>query len=381
MTTVFTVTPSPVKPNVPLWLTGHQCPRIEYNPTSEYKLKKGEKTGWGVVCQFTSRSQKEMNAIYVGGLEDRHAEGYGEWHSEEERMSYHGGWKDNVASGFGIYCDSWTENWPDGWVKFIPDDSDSPARITYEGGFKDGYFHGYGELKFKDKSKFEGSWREGRRVGYGKYIKDNGMIIEFQIEGVEAKKEEPKKEDKKPDNPQPQVILVQQAPPPPPQPQPQLFQPVVYQQPPTPQPQPQIQVHQPHEHTANAGIQVAWGHGQGSPPQQTAQPTYYYQPAPQQGQPIEIPVRVSTPQPIPVQYSYGPQPPRPLTPVPQPGREGSQGYIWAMPPGSGSPGNPPYPAGNNPVPYPDTPAVQLSSSPPQGSPPNTTGGTGYLAHM
>jgi hypothetical protein len=373
-TTTVTFTPSPVKPNVPLWLTGHQCPRVEYNPTSEYKLKKGEKTGWGVVCQFTSRSQKEMNAIYVGGLEDRHAEGYGEWHSEEEKMSYHGGWKDNLASGWGRYCDSWTENWPDGWVKFIPDDADSVLRYTYEGGFKDGYFHGYGELTFRDKSKFEGSWREGRRVGYGKFTKDNGTIIEFQLEGAEKppKKAEPNKDKPKPE-PQPQVIYVQQ------QPQPQLFQPVVYQQPPTPQPQPQIQVHQPHEHTANAGVQLQWGHGQGSPPQQQAQPTYYYQPVPQQGQPIEIPARIHTPQPIPVQYSFGPQPPRPLTPVAQPGREGSQGYLWAMPPGQspgqgGTPGNPPYPTD---VPQ---PTVQLGGSP-QGSPPNTTVGPGYLAHM
>jgi hypothetical protein len=325
--------PQAIKPNVPLWLTGHQCPRIQYNPTSQYKLKKGENTGWGVVCQYTSRSQKEMNAIYVGGLEERHASGFGEWHSEEERLSYEGGWKDDQASGWGKYCDSWTENWPDGFVKFLSGDCEVTTKFTYEGGFKDGWFHGYGELRFHDGSKYEGTWREGRRVGYGKYIRKNGDLVEFQIEGAikikveeEKIKEKPKPEEPKlqpQPQPQPQVIYVQSQPQP--QPQPQLLQPVVLQSPPSIQVTPQGQ----HEHNANARISVDWGHGHANTAPQQGQTVYY---------PVDIPHRTSTPQPSPP-YAYT----RPYTP--QPEIPSQPAYMWRAPShtSSGLPGSPPYP--------------------------------------
>jgi len=342
ITTTFTThAPQAIKPNVPLWLTGHQCPRIQYNPTSEYKLKKGEKTGWGVICQYTSRSQKEMNAIYVGGLEERHAQGHGEWHSEDERLSYHGGWKDDQAYGWGRFSDSWTTDWPDSYARFLPGDSDIHAKITYEGGFKDGWFHGYGEMRFNDGSKYEGTWKEGRRVGYGRYIRKNGDILEFQVESsikvkVEEKKEkkeknkkEDKKEEKKPEQPKPepnpQVIYVQpQALPPP-----QVLQPLVVQQPPT------IQVSNPHEHQANAGIQVNWGHGHTQSPQPQPQPqTVYY--------PVDVPNHTTTPQPSPP-YAYT-VPVRPFTP--QGDRPtGGPAYMWRAPSHTspGLPGSPPYP--------------------------------------
>jgi hypothetical protein len=338
-TTSVTVTPVPVKPDVPLWLTGHQCPRIEYNPTSEYKFKKGEKTGWGVICQFTSRSQKEMNAIYVGGLEERQAEGYGEWHSEEEKIAYHGGWKNNVANGYGKYTDAWTQDWPDSWARFLPGDAESTARHSYEGGFHNGYFHGFGKLTFKDRSVYEGSWKEGRRWGYGTYTRDNGQVVEFSIDGPkkpDSKKDEKKHDDKKPE--QPQVIFLQQ---PPPQQQPQQFYQPVIAQPVIPAPV--LQVSQPHEHTANAGVQFSWGHGP-SPPQTMTQPQIVYQ--------TEVPGRPITPQPIPVQYTYG-SPPRPLTPQPH---RNSQSYLVTVPtnPQPGIPGSPPYP---------DIEPITLSGSP------------------
>jgi len=358
----FTITPGPAKPNVPVWLTGQQCPRIEYNPTSEYKFKKGDKTGWGVICQYTSRSQKEMNAIYVGGLEDRRADGYGEWHSEDEKISYHGGWKDNVANGYGKYCDAWAVDWPDSWARYLPGESETEARHTYEGGFKDGMFHGYGVLSFRDKSKYEGTWKEGRRWGYGKYIKDDGTVIEFQIEGaVKPAKKDDKKDDKKKDenkdkkdeNP-PQVIVVQPQ-------QPQYVQPVVLPGQPVlqvPQPQPQG-----HDHQAN--VTISWGHGHGSPPQTTAtpqpQPTYIYQPVTVNEQPVAIPVRPTTPTPIPVQFTYG-SPPRPVTP--QPPRQGSLVYAVPLTPQpQPTPGSPPYP---------DIQPLNLGGSP---------GNTQYFPHM
>ena len=383
-TTTVTVTPTPIKPDVPLWLTGHQCPRIEYNPTSEYKFKKGEKTGWGVICQFTSRSQKEMNAIYVGGLEERRAEGYGEWHSEDEKIAYHGGWKDNVANGYGKFTDSWTQDWPDSWARFLPGDAESTAKYSYEGGFLNGYFHGYGELTFKDKSKYEGSWKEGRRWGYGKYTRDNGQIVEFSIEAIK-KPDPPKKDDKKDKKDEKkteekitetktQVIFLQQPQQQPQQPvyqqpiyqQPQqqtVYQPVVAQpviaqpviaQPVIPQPvipQPVLQVTNPHEHSANAGVSFTWGHG--SPTQTATQPQIVYQP---------VEARPITPQPIPVQYTY---PPRPLTPQPH---RNSQSYLVTVPtnPQLGTPGSPPYP---------DIEPITLT-----GSPPNTSTNA-YFPHM
>jgi hypothetical protein len=286
-----------------------------------------------------------MNAIYVGGLDDRSAEGYGEWHSEEERMSYHGGWKSNVAHGYGRYTDSWTTDWPDSWARFLPGDAESTAKHTYDGGFKDGFFHGYGILTFKDKSKYEGTWKEGRRWGYGIYTKDDGSVTVFQIEGAQAppkkddkkdEKKDDKKDDKKDNKPQiPQIIYVG-------------GQPQIVQQPVLPQPIIQVPPHNPHQHQAQAGIQVTWGHG--SPTQQATQPTYIYsQPT------IEVP--------IPPQYSVGEQE-RPLTP--QPSRTNSQPYV-VLPTvptlASGTPGSPPYP---------DVENVNLG-----GSPTNTA----YFPHM
>jgi hypothetical protein len=393
MNSTVTVTPSPIKPNVPLWLTGHQCPRIEYNPTSSYKLKIGDKTGYGVVCQYTSRSQKEMNAIYVGGLDDRRPSGYGEWHSEDERMSYHGGWKDNVASGYGRYSDSWTIDWPDSWARFLPGDSDVDAKVTYEGGFKEGLFHGHGELLFRDKSKYEGSWKEGRRWGYGKYTKDDGTVISFGGPKKEEKKEEAKDEKKhERKEPIPQFIYLQQpgqyypqvmgGPVPiavTPQPnehqanagisfnwghggpqqvvaQPQVGQPIVVTQP-------------PHEHQANAGVSVNWGHGNMQQPVQ--QQTYMVPGA------VDIVQRPTTP--IPVQYTYGPA--RPITPIPQHVRQGSQSYFVTVPtpgvpvqaPGPGSPGNPPYPTDG-------LAQITISNSPP-GSLNSSPSNTQFMPHM
>lgn len=394
--TTVTITPTPARPDhLPEWLKdGRQGPRIEYNPTSEYKLKKGEKTGWGVIVQFTSRSQKEMNAIYVGGLEERRAEGYGEWHSEDEKLSYHGGWKENVACGWGRYTDSWTENWPDGWVRFLAADATSEMFVQYEGGWKDGYFHGYGELTFRDTSKYEGTWKNGRRFGYGKYTRRSGEIIEWQIEGaikVESKKDKKKeKKDEKTENTQPaqpQVVIVQ----PPAAPVAPQYPQTVYV---GPDGKPILQAGAGSSHEAfaqgQANVQFTLGHAsQHQAGVQLQQPQgYYYQPV-QPGQPVlgtavELPPRITTPTPqyaqqhaatqpiemparpitpIPAQYA-----PRPVTPQP-PGRHPSQGFIWAppqpqIPPAPGSPGNPPYP--------PDVSDLNISGTQQmQGSPPNT----------
>jgi hypothetical protein len=366
MTTVTTTTITtsadgrPPQAPVPKWISGHQCPKVEYNPTSEYKLKKGEKTGYGVVCQYTTRAQRDMNAIYVGGLDERTPEGYGEWHSEEEGLSYHGGWKNGLASGYGKFTDSWTTDWPDSWARFLPGDAESTAKIGYIGGFKEGYFHGWGELTFKDKSRYEGSWKDGRRWGYGKYIKDDGFTVEFQPDGYV--KPEPKKEEKhdehKHDKPaSPQYIYVQPA-------QPQFIQPVIQA------PGPQIPQF-PNEHKAQAGVSLTWGHG--VQPPSPPQPGYLY--SGPQAQPqglVEIPFRPSTPQPIPVQFTVGGSS-RPTTP--QPGRHNSQPYPGqplASPP-AGGPGLP-YPPDVNSLSITET--VNISGSPP----PNPVGNP-FFGHM
>ena len=350
-TTVVTTTGATVQTSVPHWISGHQCLKIEYNPTSEYKLKRGEKTGYGVVCQYTTRAQRDMNAIYVGGLDERTPEGYGEWHSEEEGLSYHGGWKNGLASGYGKFTDSWTTDWPDSWARFLPGDAESTAKHTYSGGFKDGYFHGWGELTFRDKSRYEGSWKDGRRWGYGKYIKDDGTTVEFQPEGwkrPEPKKEEKdtKKDDKKPSSPQ--YIYVQPA-------QPQYVQPVIQ----VPGPQPA------HEHAANAGISLTWGHGnvQQPPPQ----PGLVYTMPPPQPPVVEIPGRPVTPQPIPLQYTIGGDASRPTTP--NPGAQAGQAYIISPLPTVPQPLTQNPVAGGAALPY-----------PPDVSPSKTTANP-YLSHM
>lgn len=375
-------------------------------PTSEYKLKKGDNTGWGVRVQYTSRSQKEVNAIYVGGYDDRQAQGYGEWHSQELDITYHGGWKDNFAEGYGMYCDSWTENWPNDWVKFLPTDAESDMYVKYEGGFKDGLFHGYGVMTFKDTSKFEGTFKEGRRFGYGQFTRRNGEVIEWQLEGAikvdvktEKEKEKPhkkkddKKEDQRPHTPQPQVIFVQSPPATAANPgQPQYVQPVVFG--PNGQPIFQASASSGHENLlqGSAGLQFSLGHESHHQGQvQVQQPQgYYYQPVqPVQatlGTAVELPPRIPSPQPQYIQ-SVAAQPtqaqpalemvPRPLTPLPvqyvpaRPvtpqgaapghGRTNSQGFIWAPPPQPQIP--PPYPVDN--------------AGTPQGSPSNTQ----YLSQM
>jgi hypothetical protein len=387
-TTVTTVTvkaSGAIVDNIPLLLhENRQGPRIEYLPTSEYKLKKGDNTGWGVRVQYTSRSQKEVNAIYVGGYDDRQAQGYGEWHSQESNISYHGGWKDNFAEGYGVYTDSWSENWPNDWVKFLPGDADSEMRVQYEGGFKNGYFHGYGVLTFKDTSKFEGTFKEGRRHGYGRYVRRNGEVVEWQIEGaikVDVKKEKEKnkkKDDEKPQNPQPnqpQVIVVQPTPAAAPSnaPGPQYV--LV-----GPNGQPVLQASAASAHESNihgsAGVNFSLGHQSQHQGQfQLQQPQgYYYQPVqggfgsavelpprapsphPQYVQPVlEMPPRPVTP--IPVQYL----PARPVTPqgTPGHGRTNSQGFIWAPPPQPQIP--PPYPLDGTDNPQPSPSSTQYLS--------------------
>jgi len=350
-TTTTTYTQAPLGPDphrpqdLPKELSGYQCLRIEYNPTSEYKLRKGEKTGWAVICAYTSRGQKEMNAIYVGGLEERKAQGYGEWHSEEERIAYHGGFKDNLAEGWGRYTDAWTEDWPEDWVRFLSD-SEAHFRVKYEGGFKNGYFHGHGVMIFRDKSRYEGTWREGRRWGYGKYTRDNGSFYEFPVEGalhVDVNKrtetvivDDPHRPSYTPlppiapaPAPQPQVIVVQQ---PAQQPPPQTY----VTSPPIPAPQP-MSVPMPHEQQVNASLAFQWGHGTvPSPPQTTTGPPGL---APYPA--VDIPARPTTPSAIPVQFTQ--YPPRPVTPG---SRHGSDAFVFAGGVATGgSPGALPYPDG------------------------------------
>jgi len=379
--TTVSVKPTPMEAGHIPWLLqeNRQGPRIEYLPTSEYKLKKGDNTGWGVRVQYTSRSQKEVNAIYVGGYDDRQAQGYGEWHSQEANITYHGGWKDNFAEGYGMYCDSWTENWPNDWVKFLPGDAESDMHVQYEGGFKNGYFHGYGVMKFKDTSKFEGTFKEGRRFGYGRYTRRDGQIVQWQLEG--ALRVDVKNEKTKPENPQPvqpQVIVVQPSSAPAPSAGTQYVQPGVVVGP-TGQ---LYQASASHGHESNihgqAGVQFSLGHQSQHQAQAQLQQQpqgYYYQPV--LGTAVELPQRITTPQP---QYVQVPQPlempPRPITPIPQQygrpvtpqgsppdhNRTNSQGFIWAPPPQPQIP--PPYP-------------VDPPSGSPQGSPSNTQ----YMSQM
>src|SRR5215471_12880204 len=152
----------------------HQGPYVHFNSTSAFKLEQGKETGWGALCRFSGCSREDVNAAYVGGLHEYNPEGQGQLYVHEERFSYFGGWHENQASGWGKWCDSSTEDWPEGVMHFK---TVTPVRKTmsYEGGFKEGYFHGYGELKWENGAYYKGSWNEGRRYGCGIYTEGNAQ--------------------------------------------------------------------------------------------------------------------------------------------------------------------------------------------------------------
>ena len=83
-----------------------QCPRIEYKPTSTYKLHRGDGNGSGVVCQFVNLGKLEVNAITLVSL----------WNVcrrvTEKGISYHRSWKNGVTFGEGRYLNLLTENRP-----------------------------------------------------------------------------------------------------------------------------------------------------------------------------------------------------------------------------------------------------------------------------
>lgn len=158
----------------PFELNGaHQCKYVRFNTSGEFKLTQGKETGWGALCRFNGDSDIDVNASYVGGLHEFNAEGHGQLHVQDEFFSYIGGWRDNLASGWGKWCDSWTEEWPDG-VMHYRTVTYVHKTMFYEGGFKDGYFHGYGELTWETGANYKGSWKEGRRDGCGVYTTADG---------------------------------------------------------------------------------------------------------------------------------------------------------------------------------------------------------------
>src|SRR5579862_3289316 len=94
--------------STPVELNGaHQGPYVHFQASSNYKLNEGNKTGWGVLARFNSDCDYDINAVYVGGLHEYTLEGHGQLHIEDEKFSYIGGWRENVASGWGKWSDSW----------------------------------------------------------------------------------------------------------------------------------------------------------------------------------------------------------------------------------------------------------------------------------
>ena len=139
-----------------------------FNTLKAFKQCDGQRTGWGALCRFDPDTH-DIIGTYVGGLQENNAEGHGQLHIQAEKFSYIGGWRENVAAGWGKWCDSWTEEWPDGAVRIPELSTHHDWSLMYEGGFKDGYFDGYGELKWKTGANYKGSWKEGRRYGCGIY--------------------------------------------------------------------------------------------------------------------------------------------------------------------------------------------------------------------
>lgn len=152
-------------------LTGsHQVSYVYFDVSNEYKLRYGKETGWGALLRSDSSG---FCAVYEGGLHERHAVGQGQLHTKSQRFSYFGGWRENVASGWGIWSDSWTVYWPEGAVAPL-NEPPVPWTMKYEGGFKNGYFHGYAELTWNTGAYYKGSWKEGRRHGSGVYVTGDG---------------------------------------------------------------------------------------------------------------------------------------------------------------------------------------------------------------
>lgn len=168
------VQPASKLPCCPTELNGaHQGPYVHFNSGGAFKLCEGNKTGWGILGRFNPDSNYDINAIYVGGLHEYNPEGHGQLHIQAAQYSYIGGWRENVASGWGKWCDSWTEEWPDGPLNYKEVRCVNKT-MTYEGGFKEGYFHGYGELRWENGANYKGSWNEGRRHGCGMYTTAGG---------------------------------------------------------------------------------------------------------------------------------------------------------------------------------------------------------------
>src|SRR5271167_1547554 len=159
-----------LNPCPPLLTGSHQGPYVCFDVSVEYKLREGKETGWGALVRSGSSG---FSAVYEGGLHEAHAVGHGQLHVKSQNFSYFGGWRENIASGWGKWTDSWTVYWPEGPVAPLHEPPE-PWTMKYEGGFKDGYFHGYAELIWNNGAYYKGSWKEGRRYGRGVYVTSDG---------------------------------------------------------------------------------------------------------------------------------------------------------------------------------------------------------------
>jgi len=128
------------------------------------------------------------NEVYLGEYDDK-INGYGKYFNKD--YYYHGLWKNNIATGQGIFNDKkkniqyngiFLNGLPEGEGKEIYNNG-----YSYIGEFKQGLKHGYGKFCFNNNIIYEGLWYDNTIVNNGekKIIYDFKGNKKYEAENIE----------------------------------------------------------------------------------------------------------------------------------------------------------------------------------------------------
>ena len=119
--------------------------------------------------------------VYLGEFKNHLYTGFIKFKSDDNKFSFTGFYKNNMAEGYGIYSSSdgdkyegqWKDNKMNGYGIFH-----LPNGERYEGKFENSKCNGYGIYYFSNGDVIEGEWKDNKLEGFVIYRSSTGFIYE-----------------------------------------------------------------------------------------------------------------------------------------------------------------------------------------------------------
>ncbi len=124
---------------------------------------------------------KENNIVYIGEFNKGSIDGENSKYTDG-KLLYQGSWLRNKKNGFGIFYQSDGSIkegfWKNGKLDSLQEQKLRLKQGNYTGYVVNGIPNGFGELIFKDSSKYIGNWKNSLREDYGVFTNKKGDTID-----------------------------------------------------------------------------------------------------------------------------------------------------------------------------------------------------------